>query len=900
MSGHDSGEAKNAQTASVRTRLTPRPRLVGREMMLSRIKAELAASDRAGVVLAGDAGSGKTRLLQETSAIVQEQSGRSLTVHAGPSTQARPLQALAGAMASAGLPIPQTAAEAGGVISREHRRRPLLVCVDDAHFLDPATGALLAQLARERRCLLTLTLTDNLPTSHEVLGLWKDGWLCRLPVTTLSESQLVAVCNELLPQPVEFTTAARFAILAQGHLVVLRELISNALESGILTRNTHGMWADSGDHVGARLQQLIAPRTEALSETGKLALEALSLAQTLPLTAALQIADSTAWEELESHALAQVEEGPETAEIGLANRLVGRVTAWNVPALRRRRLLRQLLDAFSPDQHPGRREVRFTLWRHETGQDVAEGELLASARRAWWSRDWTTAHALAEAAWRSHGSPAAGLLFSKILSHEGRQAQAHSVLDALASSPDPQVAVAAQSISSRAKIMRSLPVAEEIGEPLGLLPDALTCSPQKPDMRSAHTLVSSDLDKAVHAFISGDCRTAWGAAQPLLDDSDPLRVAVAGAVALPALLKMGRPKDCLGIAPRLQWAMQNLEAADLPDYEILNIPVLTCYAEGITGRRTQAVARLRTLAREAAASRNTTLASRAGLVLARLLFEQGDVAEAHRLFCSAGGNDDLPLVQQFSRAGEVITALHLGEAHLKEAAQLRLEPYVNDGPRPVDIDLALAACDMHDGRRQSAVKRLTEAGRSALEHGALGELSYVVHALTRIGHSETATVLCAPESQDIQGTVDRIRIAFAKAVAAGSAKDVAMCAEMFEQAQTPLYAAEAWAVASRLRQLAHEPRMATAAARRCAKARRGYHGFPTFLLYAVEEREPLSNREKEIALLAAAGHTSQEIAQRLVVSPRTVDNHLYRIYRKLGVDNRRALRTLLNQHSDAQ
>ncbi|MCX2185033.1 LuxR family transcriptional regulator [Streptomyces sp. SKN60] len=895
MAGQDSGEPGN-----IRVRLTSQPRLVGREILLSQIKAELAASDRAGVVLSGEAGCGKTRLLQEASAMLQEQGVRSLTVQAGQSTQGVPLQALASAMASAGLPIPQSAAEACAVVSREHRRRPLLVCVDDAHYLDHATGALLAQLARERRCLLALAVTGSRTTSQEVLGLWKDGWLCRLPVTSLSESQLVAVCSELLAEPVEFTTAARFAILAQGNLIVLRELIDSALESGILTRNTHGMWADAGDHVGARLQELTAPRTEALSEAGRTALEALSLAQTLPLTAALRIADAAVWEELESHTLAQVEEGPEGADISLADQLVGRVTAWNVSALRRRRLLRQLLYTLQREGHAEGREVQFTLWRHEVGRNVAEGELLSSARTAWWSRDWTTAHALAEAAWRSHRTPAAGLLFSKILSHAGRQAQAHGVLDVLASSPEPHVAAAAQSISNRANILHALPMAEEIGEPLGLHPDALTYSPADlSGLQVQTTLASSDLDKAVLAFMSGDCRTAWKSAKRLLDDSDPLRVAVAGAVALPALLRLGRPLDCLGITPRLEWAMRSLDEADLPDYEILNIPVLTCYAEGITGRRPGAVARLRKLARDAATSRNTMLASRAGLALARLLFEQGEVAEAHRLFCGAGGNDDLPLVQQLARAGEVISALHLDDTHLREAAQLRLDPYLNDGPQPVDIDLALATCDMHDGRRQSAAKRLTEAGRRVLEHGALGELADVVHALTRIGHSETAAALCPPDSQNVQGTVDKIRIAFAKSTAMGSAKDVTLCAEMFEQAQAPLYAAEAWAVASRLHQRAHEPRMATAAAHRCAKARENYRGFPTFLLYAVEEREPLSNREKEIALLAAAGHTSQEIAQRLVVSPRTVDNHLYRIYRKLGIDNRRALRTLLNQRSDA-
>ena len=55
----------------------------------------------------------------------------------------------------------------------------------------------------------------------------------------------------------------------------------------------------------------------------------------------------------------------------------------------------------------------------------------------------------------------------------------------------------------------------------------------------------------------------------------------------------------------------------------------------------------------------------------------------------------------------------------------------------------------------------------------------------------------------------------------------------------------------------------------------------------------LTVREREIARLAAAGHTSSEIAARLHVSPRTVDTHLSRVYHKLGLRSRTALASLL-------
>jgi DNA-binding CsgD family transcriptional regulator len=50
----------------------------------------------------------------------------------------------------------------------------------------------------------------------------------------------------------------------------------------------------------------------------------------------------------------------------------------------------------------------------------------------------------------------------------------------------------------------------------------------------------------------------------------------------------------------------------------------------------------------------------------------------------------------------------------------------------------------------------------------------------------------------------------------------------------------------------------------------------------------LSDREVDVLRLVASGLTNAEIADQLFLSPRTVDAHLYRIYRKLDVGSRAA------------
>jgi DNA-binding CsgD family transcriptional regulator len=56
---------------------------------------------------------------------------------------------------------------------------------------------------------------------------------------------------------------------------------------------------------------------------------------------------------------------------------------------------------------------------------------------------------------------------------------------------------------------------------------------------------------------------------------------------------------------------------------------------------------------------------------------------------------------------------------------------------------------------------------------------------------------------------------------------------------------------------------------------------------------PLTEREREIVSLAARGLSNREIADRLAVSVRTVEGHLYRAGNKLGVSDRSELKPIL-------
>jgi DNA-binding CsgD family transcriptional regulator/nucleoside-triphosphatase THEP1 len=58
---------------------------------------------------------------------------------------------------------------------------------------------------------------------------------------------------------------------------------------------------------------------------------------------------------------------------------------------------------------------------------------------------------------------------------------------------------------------------------------------------------------------------------------------------------------------------------------------------------------------------------------------------------------------------------------------------------------------------------------------------------------------------------------------------------------------------------------------------------------AKKKETDLSNREMEVSRLVAEGLTNIEIAEALIISPRTVSTHLEKIYRRLGIGSRASL-----------
>ena len=203
--------------------------------------------------------------------------------------------------------------------------------------------------------------------------------------------------------------------------------------------------------------------------------------------------------------------------------------------------------------------------------------------------------------------------------------------------------------------------------------------------------------------------------------------------------------------------------------------------------------------------------------------------------------------------------------------------------------------------RAAASGELTRARELASEASALaqarGQHAYAVRALherCRLGDPAGA----APELARLAGTVDgpfaAIAAAHAAALVAGDGAGLLEVAERFAAADALLVAAEAADAAAAAHREAGRLSSARVADARAAFWLTKCEGARPPTMLAAPEAVDLTPREREIALLAAAGSSSREIADRLVISVRTVDNHLQNAYRKLGVTRRQDLPRVLS------
>ncbi|HEV3365392.1 MAG TPA: LuxR C-terminal-related transcriptional regulator [Acidimicrobiia bacterium] len=288
---------------------------------------------------------------------------------------------------------------------------------------------------------------------------------------------------------------------------------------------------------------------------------------------------------------------------------------------------------------------------------------------------------------------------------------------------------------------------------------------------------------------------------------------------------------------------------------------------------------------------------RCAALLGRASLSRGHVHRAGRFLReaverTAVSDRDGKLASYLAAAAQ--SAALAGNVRLAEKLLFEAEALAGDGPCPHREELFLARVWLvaSRGELSRAASLAFTSGHEASARGRRGVAALAFHEAVRLGAAATV----ADRLNDLAGDAadDEVIVrAFAHHATALRARDavgLGMAAGRFESLGADLLAAEAWTEASAVyRKQGHVDGAAAATTRaqttldRCEGART-----PALVPQAVLA-PTLTPRQRDVAALVAGGLSNREVAGKLYVSLRTVENHLYQVYAKLGVSDRKDL-----------
>jgi DNA-binding CsgD family transcriptional regulator len=591
-------------------------------------------------------------------------------------------------------------------------------------------------------------------------------------------------------------------------------------------------------------------------------------------------------ERLERHDVVEARLDGRRRIADVAHPLHGEVIRSRLTRTRQEAIARRLADAVEARGARRRTDLlRLAAWRLESGG--GDHELFrAASDMAWAGREPDAAKRYARASVHAGGGFPARLALGRALAAD-HALEAEAELTAL----EPTATTDAE----RAAV--AIAIARNRFFGLGRTEEALTA------LRASEAAIS---DRATREEVTGlRARLVSGAgrptealeiALPLLEDPGArvhaqLHAAVAAGEALAV---SGRGDEAVALHDR--WApVARRHGDELPAVEIVLVS-LPGLALRLLGRYPESTAHTQPLYEQALKWGSTQpLAVEAGL-LGWPWLGRGRVRTALRLFRESamllrGG--DVVGMRPFALAGVAQSAAQAGDAAL--AAEAVAEMDASSGGYPSwlpDVMLGRAWGRAAAGELSLACELALEAADFAAARGQRGFEVHALRDLCRLGDPATA----APRLEalaDVQGPLAPLARAHAAALVARDGTALMAAAEGFARLDMLLVAAEAAQAASAaLRNEGREASARTAAARAALWLQSCEDARPPTLLGDTATAE-LTRREREISLLAASGLSSREIAERLVVSARTVDNHLQSAYRKLGVAGRDELARVL-------
>ncbi|HEY2644764.1 MAG TPA: LuxR C-terminal-related transcriptional regulator [Galbitalea sp.] len=863
--------------------------MTGRDALIDQLTAVLRSDAVSAVLLTGASGIGKSRLAAEAAAILAADGWAVARVAASEILAKTPLGAIIPAIAPGRDALDSVVRDslaifdiARDAIARLADGRRVVLIVDDLTHLDPLSLTLVVQLVSARVVRLIATIPTGVALPDAFLSMWTDDSALRIEVAPLEVGACELLLGRVLGERIAHRSAVELHRLSGGNPLFLRELVIGAFNDGQLIEQ-HSVWQLIGKPLGTpALRDLIRARLAHLDQEQTSLVERLAVCQ--PLTYEdIPVDQRGGLVALDDAGLLLIESRRGRTYLSLSHPQYAEAVRASLSRLATVDLLVDEATRVASREMTPEDELRVSLWRLDAGVESDPGVLFRATHLATLAGDHARVERLAAAAIEA-GAPAAEMLLLQGQSvwTLGRISDALAIFER-AAIEDELHPTTLELTGLIASMRASTYAGERDGNSLGLaiLDAAAERNPDLvPTLAFPRSVLLLNLEQSTLSL------QALEPATPQPGASDEEHAVFEFARALPlSSLDQGDEALAAGRAGAYHSIATTAPAFPLRRAQMVLETVLLHL--GLV----QEAHDMSTQSLRSCIEANDELGTRYNeLVLGQCFLAMGQLDTAGRWFSDViSGSQARESVFYLDPARSYLALSLLWRGRPGEAAVVLADLDSKIIASHSTAALATLWLDAVRGGKDRATTTMIRRAREAAARGNVVLAAVLLHAASRLGAAQQAAPLLGAMAA---GTTSQLLLAqagHAHAEASGNVEKLTAAAEAWEAMGYYLFAGEAWVSASGAARKAHSERQAVALQNRAEAVLAKCQDAATPLLQFAERGERLTQREREIAGLAAQGLSSLDIAARLHLSARTVNNHLHAAYSKLGVRGRSEL-----------